>query len=347
MHCWLRTLVMAQGLYLFVGELGWALLHECLHALLAIGLSWERENNNVYSTVLKYKLRNRTAYRRECGMEGATLELETFLQSCLVGCVDRLLAELHNQTRVGANLLAQFDCLTQQLIGWNNLADQANLFGLLGIDHVAGQAHFHGLRLADNASQALGATSSGNGAQCDLWLTELGLVARINDIAHHCQLTATAEGVTVDSRNDWLLGACHLSPVVQEITLNALGICVGSHLLDVGASGKSLLASSQHNGGNVAILAIALQGSGKFLHQAIAEGIQCLGAIQSDNSNIFLLSSHFSLNEFPVATCSREKEIASTSISDTLRNQCFFFCVYYQTNTQVLNNKQRLKSQLQ
>lgn len=48
MHCWLRTLVFAQEFYLFAGELGWALLHESLHAFLAIGLSSEKEQYKLY-----------------------------------------------------------------------------------------------------------------------------------------------------------------------------------------------------------------------------------------------------------------------------------------------------------
>lgn len=243
-------------------------------------------------------------------MEGATLVLETLLESGLVGCVDGLLAQLHDQIGVGADLLSQLDCLANQLISGNHLAGQTQLLRLLGGDHVTGEAHLHGLGLANDAGQTLSATGSGNGAQRNLGLTELGLIAGIDDVAHHGQLAATAQSVSINGSNDGLLGAGHLGPVVEEVALDALRVGVGQHLLDISSSSECLLASSQNDGSNALILAKSLQGGGQLLHQAIAKGVQSLGAVQRDDSHVLALASNFSLDELPVTSCGGGKEMA-------------------------------------
>src|SRR3546814_14239670 len=54
----------------------------------------------------------------------------------------------------------------------------------------------HGLGLADEAGQALGAAGSRDGADGDLRLPELGGVCGDDEVAHHRQFAAAAERVT-------------------------------------------------------------------------------------------------------------------------------------------------------
>ena len=79
-----------------------------------------------------------------------------------------------------------------------------------GSDLVPGQDHLHGLCLANSKRQTLRSSSTGDGSQLDLGLSEACLVSGVDDlsscylctttqhmaqtyIAHHGELTATAQ----------------------------------------------------------------------------------------------------------------------------------------------------------
>jgi hypothetical protein len=65
--------------------------------------------------------------------------------------------------------------------------------GLLGVHHAAGQAHLHGLGLADHAGEALRAAGARHDAELDLGLAEARRVGGDDDVAHHGELAAAAE----------------------------------------------------------------------------------------------------------------------------------------------------------
>ena len=58
------------------------------------------------------------------------------------------------------------------------------------------------LGFADKARQALSAARAGYGADDDLGLAELGLLARQDDVAHHGELAAAAEREAVHGGDD-------------------------------------------------------------------------------------------------------------------------------------------------
>src|SRR3546814_14627103 len=63
--------------------------------------------------------------------------------------------------------------------------DKARAFGLFGVHHPAGEAHFHRLRLADRAGEALRAAHAGGDAELDFeigrasWRERVGQYAEI------------------------------------------------------------------------------------------------------------------------------------------------------------------------
>ena len=70
--------------------------------------------------------------------------------------------------------------------------DKADLFRLVGLDHLAGEDQFLGLGHAHAAGQALGAGEAGGDAQTHLRLAELGLFGGQDDVAAEGQLAAAA-----------------------------------------------------------------------------------------------------------------------------------------------------------
>nr|CAD7441787.1 unnamed protein product [Timema bartmani] len=68
-----------------------------------------------------------------------------------------------------------------------------SLFCLLCCDHVTGEAHLHGFRLAHNSGQPLSAASARNCTDSYLWLTKAGLIPCIYYVAHHGQLTSSTQ----------------------------------------------------------------------------------------------------------------------------------------------------------
>lgn len=141
-----------------MGELGLALLGKCSHALLLV----VRRKRRVKQSSLK-------------GQPSGKRHLERL--------IDRILDHLHNGLGQVANLLSCLDSLIHNLVGGQHLADKSSALCFLGrqVDRP-GQAHLHGLGLANGFDKTLRTTCTGNSAEFDLWLTKDGLVTCIDDV---------------------------------------------------------------------------------------------------------------------------------------------------------------------
>ena len=80
---------------------------------------------------------------------------------------------------------------------------------LLGVHEAAGEAHVLRPRRADQPRQPLRATRTGDDAEQDLGLTELGVVGGDPPVGAQRQLTAAAQGVAGDRRDDRLRDRRH------------------------------------------------------------------------------------------------------------------------------------------
>src|SRR5690554_3019379 len=129
-------------------------------------------------------------------VEHPTLEAHAFGQTGLEYAVDAFLGHHHARQRLAGDDLGGFQGFFQQLVDREDPGYQAGLFGFPGIHLAAGQAHFHGLGLADGAGQTLGAADTRQHAEVDFRLAEAGVVGGIDEVADHRQFTTATQGVT-------------------------------------------------------------------------------------------------------------------------------------------------------
>src|SRR5438876_205834 len=101
----------------------------------------------------------------------------------------------------------------------------------------------------DKARQALRAAGPRHRAEIDLGLAEAGILGGDDDVAHHRDLAAAAEGKTGD-RGDHRFAALRDALPAAGDEVFGIGLYVGllGHFLDVGAGGEGLVAAGQHNG---------------------------------------------------------------------------------------------------
>ena len=146
---------------------------------------------------------------------------------------------------------AIFRALRQKLIGGEYARYEVGAFGLGRVHHPRGQDHVHRLRLADRAGQPLSAAGAGQHAQVDLGLTELRGVGGEDEVAHHRQLAAAAQGKARDGGDHRLLHAQHGLPApADEVVERGLGMRAVLHLLDIGTGSEGALVSGQHDRAN-------------------------------------------------------------------------------------------------
>mmetsp|Transcript_91842 Transcript_91842/g.198512 ORF Transcript_91842/g.198512 Transcript_91842/m.198512 type:complete len:277 (-) Transcript_91842:181-1011(-) len=190
----------------------------------------------------------------EHGVEDASFEANSLRQSHLVGSVNGFLCHGHGGLRERGDLVSHLESGIQQLILGHNSAHETVSLGLLGVNHIAGENHLHGLGLPHGADQSLGTSAAWDDAKGDLRLSELGTVSSDDDIAHHSELTTSAESVSGDSGDGRLANFGHFGPVSKHI----IGVTVNkftlSHLFDICAGCESLLASSDDDGTNISIV---------------------------------------------------------------------------------------------
>src|SRR5579875_167355 len=164
-------------------------------------------------------------------MKEASLEADTLGKRGLVGAIDSLLR--HEDRRPGERRdhLGRLDRLGQEIAQRQDAADQAGTLRLRRIHHAPGENHLHRLRLADKAGQALGTTGAGDGAELDFWLSKLGVLRGEDEIAHHRELAAAAEGEAGNRGYD-RLAACRdpLPALRDEVAKVNVLVIEGLHL---------------------------------------------------------------------------------------------------------------------
>ena len=171
------------------------------------------------------------------------------------------------------------------MIDWDDACDQTGLLGFSGIHLATGQAHFHGLGLADGAGQALGAADTGQHAQVDLRLAEAGIVGGIDEVADHCQFAAATQGVASHRGNQRLAAIGDAVSGGEEVIHEDLRVLQVDHLLDVGTGGKGLAGTGQHHATDVRVILELIQRLVHFIQYLGIQRVQRLGAVQGDQAN--------------------------------------------------------------
>src|SRR5690554_1146477 len=218
-------------------------------------------------------------------MEYPTLEAHPFGQAGFEHAVHTFLGHHHAGQGLFCNDLSGLEGFLQQLIHREDLGHQARLFGFLGVHLATGQAHFHGLGLADGAGQALGAADSGQYAQVDFRLAEAGVVGGIDEVADHRQLATTTQGITGNSSDQRLAAVGDAVGGGKEVVHEYVGVLQIDHLLDVGAGGEGLAGAGQYHAADVRIVLELVQGLVQLIQHLGVEGVQRLGAVQGDQTD--------------------------------------------------------------
>ena len=148
------------------------------------------------------------------------------------------------------------------------------------------------LGFADKARQALSAARAGYGADDDLGLAELGLLARQDDVAHHGELAAAAEREAVHGGDDGRLGLGQRRPVRQEVALAHVAERLVLHLLDVGAGGEGTRRAGQHHACDLRMGVERPNGRAQLVHELGAQGVERLGSVELNEAHVAIGALH-------------------------------------------------------
>ena len=209
--------------------------------------------------------------------------MHTLGQSGLIGPIDRVLGQHHRGQRHVGDHGGGFERFGLQLGEREDAAHQAGALRLGGVHHAAGQAHFHGLRLADETGQSLGSAGTGDNPQLDFRLPELGVVGGQDEIAHHRHFAAPAEGETSHRGDNRFTGFSDLFPRPgDEILAIDVGIGLWLHFLDIGAGGERFLTAGQHHAANRRVGLEGRQGGAQLGHQRAGQSVQRLWPVEAN-----------------------------------------------------------------
>lgn len=198
---------------LLIRPFGLLLLRESLHANLLIPASKE-------------------------AMEHPPLILNTLPERQLLALINNLLTSNNSNTAIASNLLRSLNSLLKQLVlaAINNLGCNTPLAGLLAAEHVAREDQFHRLALAHSAGKTLRATGTGDRTELDLGLAEVRVRRAVQDVAHQCELAATAESVAGDGGDHGLADRVgEVRPGCDEVVVVGGGEGERGHFFDVRA----------------------------------------------------------------------------------------------------------------
>src|SRR5690554_6508573 len=218
-------------------------------------------------------------------VEHPTLEAHAFGQTGLEYAVDAFLGHHHARERLACNDLGGFQGFFQQLVDREDLRYQTGLFGCPGIHLAPGQAHFHGLGLADGAGQALGAADTRQHAEVDFRLAEAGVVGGIDEVADHRQFTTATQGVTGHSGDQRLAAVGNAVGGGKEVIHEHAGVLQVDHLLDVGTGSKGLAGAGQYHAADVRVVLELIQRLVQFIQYLGVQRVQCLRAVQGNQAH--------------------------------------------------------------
>lgn len=215
-------------------------------------------------------------------VEHSSLVLNTVAQRQVLALVDNLLASHGGNLGVSSNGLGKLERLLHQgLIRREGSGSNSPFLSLHAAEGLAGEDELHGLGLSDGTGKALTATSTRDGAELDFGLTEVGLLSAVDQVAHHGELAAATKGVSGNSGQNGLLDLGRQQrPRLDEGLGIGFGKRQGSHLLDVGTSGESLLGAGQDDDIGVVGGVEVVECFVELLDQRCAESVERLGSVQ-------------------------------------------------------------------
>jgi hypothetical protein len=155
--------------------------------------------------------------------------------------------------RHGCDRLRNLDCLIHQARRRDHPRDEARALRFRRVHHAAREAKIHGLGFADGAGETLRPADARNDAELDLGLAEFRRVGRDDDVTHHGELAAAAEGKTRDRSDRGFARPRQRIPIGREVAHERIHVGFVRHLLDVGAGRERLLRTGDDHAGNAGV----------------------------------------------------------------------------------------------
>lgn len=179
--------------------------------------------------------------------EEAGLQVHSFIDGQIESATGRHQRLAKGDRALGQHLRQHLFRLRHQLGRLDDMIDQAESFGGLGVDHIAGEVVFNGPPLADQTGKPLRSTEAGDDAKIDFRLTESGLRAGDPDMTGHCKLASATQGESVHGGDHGAIKTFNRQEgMLTTVRILSAGISVkGIQLGDIGAGGERLFPRSR------------------------------------------------------------------------------------------------------
>ena len=204
---------------------------------------------------------------------------------------DAALGLPHCDLCVGTDRLGQFHSALHQLFWRTDRRHQADLLGLGRTDDLGSQNELHGLGDPHDTGQTLRPAEAGCNPQAHLGLTELGLFTGQADVTGHGQLASAAQRKTVD-RGDHRLGQIlQLEEHISSADAEFLSVTGGKalHFPDVGPRHKGAARTGEDDHIDLILSLHSFQNGVQIREDLTVEGIERIGPVDGDDSNVSLL----------------------------------------------------------
>jgi len=219
----------------------------------------------------------------EESMEQSSLILDTFPDTQVLTLVNRLFASLDRNLGVSSNLCCRVQRTFDTSLGSiKALGHQTPLLSFLAREVVTSKNNLHSFCLAHRAGESLRSSRTRNDPQLNLGLAKSSALGRVQDIAHHCQLTTTAQCIPIHSTDNRFLDVSEVGPGFDEVGAVGVGKGLWGHFFDVGAGGEGFRGTGQDNGGDGGVFVESGCAGVEFVDQRGEEGVEGFGSVEGD-----------------------------------------------------------------
>jgi hypothetical protein len=103
-------------------------------------------------------------------------------------------------------------------------------------------------------SETLSASHARNSAQIYLWQAKLGLLTSQQDVAHHSELAAPTQSVSIYCTNDWLPDLLYVVPPCRHVLHVSIREGHGFHFFDIYACSKYCFTTGDYYSADSSVL---------------------------------------------------------------------------------------------
>src|SRR5207247_11001676 len=122
--------------------------------------------------------------------------------------------------------------------------------------------------------------------ELELRLAEFRRVPPDDDVAHHGELAAPAQGIARDRADDGLADRLYPLPVARDVlALVYVHVAPVPHGAYVGARGEGLVAAGDDHRADALVRVESGERVAELVHQGVVERVQLLGAVEADQTD--------------------------------------------------------------